>query len=661
MANVDATSGVRFDRTDTYKIADSQSLTTMDPVYLSSGKVAVSTDTLATNIIGFAVETKSMGVLATVGQQEYIGIRRKGRMSFTGLKDSGSYTEDIAIGDKVSLYYDGSDYYVVKNNTNPLGEVVEGSMDTVGSSTTILVEVDLTAESVRAGEIGFPMTVPTDSKLQFRDTGLFMHSSADGKLLISSDGSGADDITLTGNVTISNDLVVVGTFSGTSEGKTFTGTVQLNDQAALQFEGLPGDDDGLSITCSAAGDSLVDCTAGLLEFNSKDAVFTFQDSDDGNDSDYLDIRVADAGGVVKFEGEPGGEFRFLDANAGTPSTTDYLQFTVVEGGSRVIFAAEPAGAFRFKDAGDSNNSDVLDLDLTDAGGANVMTSAVAFEIATTAGNIVLDSAGDIALEAAGADITMDAQLTITNTSADQFIVAYDGSNYFGFDIDIDGSTTLTTTGTNADFEIATGTTGDIVLDSSAGIDLEPTSDVTITLPAAAFVSIDAGTTDSTASDVLRMDVDVNSTNCNAIGIDLDVGTALSAAEIVNGVSINIDGDGADDGTAEMRGIFLTSANTTTGINEGISFGGTWDTAIEINATVGIGINIVGTPSIALAIGAGVTPFDITGAQTQIFDFTGVTTAVVEDSKAYPDKAGSIKIITPAGAAGYINYYDGTPA
>jgi hypothetical protein len=59
-----------------------------------------------------------------------------------------------------------------------------------------------------------------------------------------------------------------------------------------------------------------------------------------------------------------------------------------------------------------------------------------------------------------------------------------------------------------------------------------------------------------------------------------------------------------------------------------------------------------------AIGAAI---GISGKHTSILDFTGATTGITEDNKAAPDKAGTIAIITPAGAVGYINYYDGSPA
>lgn len=594
MSNVDATSGVKYDTVETYKVADSQTIEEMDPLYISSGKVAQynSAGIVPSTVIGFASEAKTVTTLASEGQQKYIGVRRKGVMSFTGLIDTGSYTSSISVGDKVSLYCDGSgSYYVVNDNTNPIGEVVEGSMDTAGSSTTILVATDLTTENVQAGEIGFPLTIPTDSKIQFRDSGIYMHSNADGKLTISSDGSGADDIIFSGNVTMNNDLVVDGSFSGVSEGKTFTGTVQINDNYNLQFEGTSGDSDGFTINCDSSGDTKLDSTAGALELNCKDAVFTFQDSDDSNSSDYLTITVADAGSVAIFKAEPSGIFRFQDA--GDDNDSDYLQFTITDTGGRQVIAAEPSGAFRFKDAGDGNNSDVLDLDVVDAGSAATLTAANGFEVATTTGNITLDSAGDIAFEAAGGDVTMDAQLTITSTSADLLVLKYDGSNDCTVDVDSDGSTTITTTGTDADFEIATGTGGDITLDATSALVFEPGTTATFTLAEAGYISIDAGTNDTAAANVLLMNVDVKSTDCNAIGLDVDVGTALSAGEIVNGISVDIDGDAGDNASAELRGIYLTSANTTSGVNEGISFAGTWDTGIEMNFTaVTTGINLL---------------------------------------------------------------------
>lgn len=47
-------------------------------------------------------------------------------------------------------------------------------------------------------------------KIQFLDAGIFIHASVDGKLLISSDGGGADDITLSGGITLDANLTTPG-------------------------------------------------------------------------------------------------------------------------------------------------------------------------------------------------------------------------------------------------------------------------------------------------------------------------------------------------------------------------------------------------------------------------------------------------------------------
>jgi len=52
------------------------------------------------------------------------------------------------------------------------------------------------------------LTVSTNKKIQFRDTGIYINSGADGKLTISADGTGSDDITLDGTVTVNDDLTV---------------------------------------------------------------------------------------------------------------------------------------------------------------------------------------------------------------------------------------------------------------------------------------------------------------------------------------------------------------------------------------------------------------------------------------------------------------------
>lgn len=73
------------------------------------------------------------------------------------------------------------------------------------------------------------VTLRTNKKIQLRDTGLYIHSSADGKITISSDGTSTDDITLDGTVTISDDIAL-------ASGKTITGNL-INEMATCTATG----------------------------------------------------------------------------------------------------------------------------------------------------------------------------------------------------------------------------------------------------------------------------------------------------------------------------------------------------------------------------------------------------------------------------------------
>lgn len=77
--------------------------------------------------------------------------------------------------------------------------------------------------------------------------------------------------------------------------------------------------------------------------------------------------------------------------------------------------------------------------------------------------------------------------------------------------------------------------------------------------------------------------------------------------------------------------------------------------IHLHAGSSVGIQMVSSPCVtALQIAI--------QTLTNVIDFTGCGgSAVTEDNLAAPNKAGTIRILTPAGAVAYINYYDGTPA
>jgi hypothetical protein len=103
------------------------------------------------------------------------------------------------------------------------------------------------------------LKVYSDQELFFRDSGIYIESHANGKLKIVSDGTGSDDITLSGTVTGDANWVTTGTI--TSAGGTITGTHTLPDTVTIG----EGNDVDILITFDA---------------NSKDGVLTWYEDED---------------------------------------------------------------------------------------------------------------------------------------------------------------------------------------------------------------------------------------------------------------------------------------------------------------------------------------------------------------------------------------------
>ena len=97
-------------------------------------------------------------------------------------------------------------------DTNLTNLVLSGNL-TVDGTQTITGAQTFTGAATFNGAVALNDTVTVEAadKIQFRDTGLYMNSGADGKLTISADGSGADDITLAGTVTVSDNLTMAAT------------------------------------------------------------------------------------------------------------------------------------------------------------------------------------------------------------------------------------------------------------------------------------------------------------------------------------------------------------------------------------------------------------------------------------------------------------------
>lgn len=121
------------------------------------------------------------------------------------------------------------------------------------------------------------LTVATNKKIQFRDTGIFLQSGADGKLTISADGSGADDISLAGTVTLNALLTLAAnglsqlSFPTTSRSATSdgSGTGTIADGTGFVVAGVDtGNNDILVLPTPTPGTVVFIHTTAIMELRS---------------------------------------------------------------------------------------------------------------------------------------------------------------------------------------------------------------------------------------------------------------------------------------------------------------------------------------------------------------------------------------------------------
>lgn len=181
------------------------------------------------------------------------------------------------------LYLDNDGNLAFKRTDGTSNVVTTAGDDPTFNSVTIDTTLDVTGASTFADTL----TIGTDKELFFRDTGLFIHSSADGKLLISSDGVGADDITLSGTVTFDDNILIptdkkilirdTGLFiHSTADGKLL-----------ISSDGVGADDITLSGTVTL-DDDLLQAAAKKILF--RDSALSLNSSVDGQLDAAADVK-----------------------------------------------------------------------------------------------------------------------------------------------------------------------------------------------------------------------------------------------------------------------------------------------------------------------------------------------------------------------------------
>jgi len=157
----------------------------------------------------------------------------------------------------------------------------------------------------------------------------------------------------------------------------------------------------------------------------------------------------------------------------------------------------------------------------------------------------------------------------------------------GTAVHFSSTTTITNTlGDNA------GSYSFIVEDSGNNNKFEINSDADTlwTMEADSTIKIDADTTNHTIGSIFTIDAGINSATVDVIDLNITVGTALSASEVVTGWNLSIDGDGGDDVTSIIRGMYLEYGGTSSGISRALHFEGSWDYEIYCGGDLKIGMD-----------------------------------------------------------------------
>lgn len=95
-----------------------------------------------------------------------------------------------------------------------------------GSDSTNNIFMDSSEDQLRF--TGVTIEMQGAAKILLNDTGTFLHSSVDGKIIMSSDGVGADDISLLGSITLDDDIT-------TGSGKGFASDFRMATNKKVEF------------------------------------------------------------------------------------------------------------------------------------------------------------------------------------------------------------------------------------------------------------------------------------------------------------------------------------------------------------------------------------------------------------------------------------------
>ena len=277
----------------------------------------------------------------------------------------------------------------------------------------------------------------TTEKLQFRDTAIYIHSSADGQLDLVADTEiqiAATTVDINGNVDVSGTLTVAGAVD--------FGDAALSNVGAVQLDSIAGDGDtDTSITFS--GSDVITIAAGganQVTFTNGEIVpSTDNDIDLGTSS--VEFKDAFFDGTVTSDAFAGPLTGDVTGNvSGTAATvTGAAQSNITSLGTLTTLTVDDItiNGSTISDGGDFTLDVNGDITL-DANGGDILfkDDGTTFGSATnTSGNLIIKSGTTTALTFSGANVTVAGDLTIsgddlvmgTNTAG--HILVADGTNF----------------------------------------------------------------------------------------------------------------------------------------------------------------------------------------------------------------------------------------
>ena len=494
--------------------------TTFGSLTNSSGELVIKSGSTPTTALTFSgANITAAGNLTVDGNLDVTGTFDLSDSNFT---NAGNIQLDSISGDadtNTSITFSGSDVITVATGGT--------TSFTVDASQNILMNAA--------------------QKVQFRDTALTIHSSADGQLDINADTeleitaptvdiNASSGVDISANLTVGGDLTVSGS---TTLGATSFGDADITNVGSIALDTITND--GTDITLDSGGDIILDAAGNevffkssgtsILEFkhDSGDAVFTVSTADknftikgtDGSSAiTALDIDMALAGKAT-FNGDVvvGGDL--------TISGDDLVMGTNTSGHLLIADGTNfnPTAVGDLSEISTVANDDVfLAVDTSGGGLKKITRSTIVSGLAVSGSsiaNVVEDPTPQLggSLDVNGEDIVSVSNGNITITPNGSGVLRIDGSN--GIDMQ-SGAISIKNSGAESYIRFYCESSNAHYTQLQAAPHSAYSGNVTVVLPASADTLVGKATTDTLTNKTFGDNVsfgDNNITNVGDIALD----------------------------------------------------------------------------------------------------------------------------------------------